>query len=340
MRLVKTKPAILATILCAIASVHAQEQPVPLNEFGQPDMQGLWTNPWMTPLQRPVELGNRRTYTDAEVQALVQEATQDAADLDNVLDPDRPPPLPGGNIDQTADGNFETMPTEIARVGDEWRTSFIIDPANGRLPYRQNVQDILASWTARGLLPSTGPEARGVLDRCLSGPAPVPLLTLFGGPVTGNPGGDNPVRNIQIVQTREYVAILSEYFSQLRIIRLEKELLAHQGPRWMGDSVGHYEGNSLVISSRYFRPEHSTMFMRSSTEFELEETLTLMGTGELLFRYTVSDPKVYSRSFTAEIPLRRMPAAHRIYEYSCHEGNYSMSSILRAARMEELGLLQ
>ena len=335
----RTIPLAFSFWIFFIAPLHAQDWPVPINEFGQPDLQGLWTNPWMTPLQRPTELGSRRAYTDAEVEILAREALQSAAELEIALDPDRPAPPIGGNIDQSADGNFETMPLEIAHINGEWRTSYIINPENGRFPIRDDFQDIWRTWSTQGLLPSAGPEARGALDRCLSGPSPVPLLSLFAGVVNGNPGGDNPVRNIQIVQTRDYVAILSEYFSQVRIIRIGGEFIEHQGPRWMGDSIGYYEGNSLVIRSRNFRAEQSSIFMRSSDEFELEEIYTPLSEDTLLLRYTVVDSKVYSQPFTAEIPLRKMSPGHLIYEYGCHEGNYSMKSILRAARMEELGML-
>ncbi|MEQ8955238.1 MAG: hypothetical protein RL120_13995, partial [Gammaproteobacteria bacterium] len=227
--------------------------------------------------------------------------------------------------------------TQIAFVGGEWRTSLIVEPADGRLPIRDDYRDLYSEWRDRGLMPAAGPEARGVLDRCLSGPAPLPLLTLFYGVVSGNPGGDNPVRNVQIVQTADYVLILGEYFSQVRIIPLASEFKQDLGPRWMGDSIASYVGNSLVIQSRNFRAEHSTVFMRSSTGFEVTETYTRTSADEILLRYTVVDPVIYSEAVTAEIPLQRMAPGQYLYEYGCHEGNYSMVSILRGARMEEIG---
>jgi len=163
----------------------------------------------------------------------------------------------------------------------------------------------------------------------------LPLLFAFGGPGTGNPGGDNPVRNIQIVQNKDYVVILSEYFSAVRVVRLGTGHIENQGNKWMGDSIAHYEGDSLIIHSKNFRPEQSTPFLRSSTQLEITETYTLVSADELLFSYTFTDPEIYSRSFTAEIPLQRMKPGQEIYEYACHEGNYSMISILRAARLEE-----
>ncbi len=328
----------ISCLLLAIAtSVAAQEYAAPRTEHGYPDLQGLWRNSTMTPLERPLHLGNRRAYSEEEVQALIDEALEFEARMTATLDPNRPPPPVGGIIDQTADANFETVSTEIARVGGEWRTSLIVDPANGRLPFRESWQDIHGQWRDKGLAAGSGPEARSVLDRCLSGAAAVPLISRFGGYGLGNPAGDNPVRNVQIVQNRDYVVILGEYFSLVRIIPLRDEFLNQPGPMWMGESIAYYDGNSLVVRSRNFRPEQSTPFLRISDEFELTETYSLVGDNEILLRYTAFDPKIYSRPFTAEIPLSRMPAGQKLYEYSCHEGNYSMPSMLRAARIEELG---
>jgi len=293
----------------------------------------------MTQLQRPAHLGERQAYTEQEVQALIDEALAFEAAMTAPLDPNRPPPPVGGVIDQTADANFESVTTDIARIDGEWRTSFIIDPANGRLPFREDAQDIHQRRQSDGLPRNSGPEGRSILDRCLSGASPVPLISRFGGYGMGNPAGDNPIRNVQIVQNEDYVVILGEYFSLVRIIRVGAEFMDQIGPRWMGDSIAHYEGNSLVIRSRNFRAEQSTNFLRSSELFELTETYTPLSENEMLLRYTVNDPNIYARPFTAEIPLTRMPAEEKIYEYACHEGNYSLPSILRAARMEDLGLL-
>lgn len=304
-------------------------------EYGYPNLQGNWTNPSQTPLQRPSGLGLQQSYTAEQAQVLIDRALGlDDARL-AALDPDRPAPPVGGRIDQQADGNFETMPTEIARVNGEYRTSLIIDPPDGRLPYLTRINDIYAQWRSQGFGEFDGPEMRGALERCLNPGAQLPLVSAFGGEATGNPGGDNPVRNIQIVQNKDYVVILSEYFSLVRIIRLDSEHLEGQGLKWMGDSIAYYEGSALKIHSKNFRPEQSTGFVRSSDALEITETFTLISDNEMLFSYTIKDPNIFSQTFTAEIPLQRMSPDHRLYEYACHEGNYSMTSILRAARLAD-----
>jgi hypothetical protein len=301
---------------------------------GHPDLQGLWTNPSQTPLQRPTQLGTLQAYTEQQAQALVDQVLRLDAQRISPLDPDRPAPESGGTIDQQADGNFEIMPTEIARINGEYRTSLIIDPPSGRFPLRTDSRDIYAQWADQGLDALDGPEIRGALERCLNPGAQLPLLSVFSGEATGNPGGDNPVRNVQIVQTTNYVVILSEYFSLVRIIRLNGEHNEGQGNKWMGDSIAHYDNDTLVVHTKNFRPEQSTNFIRSSDALEVTERYQKISEDEILFSYTPNDPETFSQSFTAEIPLKRMAPGQLLYEYACHEGNYSMSSILKAARIE------
>lgn len=310
----------------------------PLTAYGHPDLQGLWTNPSLTPMERSLELGQKSVYSEAEAQALIARVLEMDRARSAPLSPDRPAPEHGGTIDQQADGNFEIMPTEIAAVNGEYRTSLVVDPANGRFPRKESAGDIFADWIARGHGRFDGPEIRAAGERCLNPGAQLPLLTTFLSAEQGNPGGDNPVRNIQIVQTEKYVVILAEYFSLVRIIRLDSEHLKGQGPRWMGDSIASYEGNTLKIHTNNFRPEQSSYFLRSSDQLEITESFTLLSPDEILFSFTVTDPKIYSQPFTAEIPLKRMAPGQEIYEYACHEGNYSLPSILRAARIEEKGL--
>ena len=302
-------------------------------EHGYPDLQGLWTNPSQTPLQRPVALGMKRAYTTAEAMALEQIARdlEDARALP--IDPDRAAPRRGGNVGASADQNFETRPIAISRVRGEYRTSLIIDPPDGRLPYLPGATDIRAHWRAQGFGPYDGPEIRPGQERCLNSGGQLPLLFTFD--ATNGIDGDNPIRNIQIVQNEKYVVILSEYFSAVRVIRLGTEHIENQGNKWLGDSIARYEGASLIIHSTGFRPEQSNFFIRSSAQLEITETYTAVSADELLFSYTLSDPKIYSRSVSAEIPLQRMAPGQKIYEYACHEGNYSMPSILRAARAAE-----
>lgn len=324
----------LLLVAVVTTTLHSQTYQSPRTEYGYPDLQGNWTNPWMTPLQRPAHLGNQQSYSADEVAALREEALKQDTLRQAPLDPNRKAPPVGEIQDQQADGNFEIMPLEVARVNGEYRTSLIVDPPNGRFPLLENAADIYRQWLNAGYGPFDGPEIRGPQDRCLSASSPLPLLIgSFTGPEGGNPAGDNPIRNIQIVQTKDHVMIMSEYFSQARLIPLGDAHRTGQGNKWMGDSIAHYDGDALVIHTNQFRPEQSSGFLRHSAALEVTETYLRKGENEILFRYTVTDPQIYRQSFSAEIPLRRMPAEQKLYEYGCHEGNYSMPSMLRGARV-------
>ena len=318
-----------------------QESQVSSTEYGYPNIQGYWTNPFQTPLERPANLGNKRNYTAIEAQALVDRAISMDNERQAPIDPNRSAPEAGGRINNQADGNFEVMPIEMARVNGEYRTSFVIEPSNGRIPWREDGKDIHLKWREQGKLRFDGPEGLTPLDRCLNPGAQLPLIFIFGGVghALGNPAGDNPVRNIQIVQNEDYVVMLAEYFSLVRIIRIDSEFRPEQGNKWMGDSIGYYENNSLVVHTRHFRPEQSIGSLRSSEAFEVKEVFTRVSDNEILFKYTITDPNIYTQPWTAEIPLQRMKEGLLLYEYACHEGNYSIPSMLRAARMEEAGLL-
>ena len=107
----------------------------------------------------------------------------------------------------------------------------------------------------------------------------------------------------------------------------------------MGDSIGYYEGNSLIVFTKNFRQEQSITPLRSSAEFQVKEVYTKIDENEILFQYTIRDPNIYTEQWTVEIPIQRMEAKLKLYEYACHEGNYSLPVMLRAARMEEAGVL-
>lgn len=328
-------------LLAGACSGWTQELSAALTEYGYPDLQGYWTNPFQTPLQRPVNLGEQRAYSIAEAQVLIDHALALDIVRQAPIDPNRPAPEAGAQLNNQADGNFEIMPTALARVDGEIRTSFIISPANGRIPWKSGGQDIHQNWRAQGKARFDGPEGLSALDRCLNPGAQLPLMYIFGGVEheLGNPAGDNPARNVQIVQNADYVLVLSEYFSLLRIIRIDSEFNPMQGNKWMGDSIGYYENNSLVVHTRHFRPEQSIAPLRSSEAFEVEEVFTRLDDNEILYRYTVTDPNIYTEPWSAEIPLQRLAPDLKLYEYACHEGNYAIPSMLRAARMEEAGLL-
>lgn len=331
---------LFALLLVLQASAHGADAgwTAPRTEYGHPDLQGLWTNATQTPFLRPRNLGNKQAYTEEEALEIERVAREDEARRALPSDPGRPAPPAGGDIDQSADENFDIAAIDIARINGEYRTSIIIDPPDGRLPPRLDFRDIYEQWRDEGFGPSDGPEMRSIQDRCVAPMVQLPLLYTFG--AVNSADGDNPSRNIQIVQNENYVVILWEYFSAVRIIRLAGDHLDNFGPKWRGDSIARYEGDSLVIHTRNFRPEQTNPFLRASAQLEITESFTPVSQDELVFRFTIIDPAVYAQSITGEISLRRMAPGQKLYEFACHEGNYSFASILRAARMEEAGLLR
>ncbi|MDG2421487.1 MAG: hypothetical protein P8N40_07285 [Gammaproteobacteria bacterium] len=334
-------PYFWALLIIPASLLNAQEISPDLTEYGHPNLQGLWTNPFQTPLERPLSLGNKSVYSAKEAAILRERAIAIDIQRKAPIDPNRPAPASGARLNNQADGNFEIMPIELAQIDGQIRTSFIIQPETGRIPWKAGGKDIHQIWREEGKGRFDGPEGMTALDRCLTPGGQLPLIYIFGGVdhELGNPAGDNPVRNVQIVQNKNYVVILSEYFSLVRIIRIDSDFKADQGEKWMGDSMGYYDGDSLVVHTRNFRPEQSITPLRSSNAFEVKETYTRLDENEILFRYTITDPNIYTQPWTAEIPLQRMRAGLKLYEYACHEGNYSLPIMLRAARMEEAGLL-
>ena len=330
-----------ALLAIPVSLVSAQDISSGLTEYGHPNLQGLWTNPFQTPLERPISLGNKSVYSEEEAEIMRERAIAIDMERQAPIDPDRPAPTSGARLNNQADGNFEIMPIELAQIEGQIRTSFITQPETGRIPWKTGGKDIHQVWREEGKGRFDGPEGMTALDRCLTPGGQLPLIYIFGGVAheLGNPAGDNPVRNVQIVQNKDYVVILSEYFSLVRIIRIDSEFRPEQGKKWMGDSIGYYEGDSLVVHTRHLRPEQSIAPLRSSNAFEVKEIYTKRGDNEIIFEYTITDPNIYTQPWTAEIPLQRMKRDLKLYEYACHEGNYSLPIMLRAARMEEAGLL-
>lgn len=317
--------ALLGPLLFCFSSNTLLAQDIPRTEHGKPDFQGYWNNLHQTPLQRPTALGEKRAYSEAEALALVEEAQQDLDNRASPLDPNRSPPALGSRVTNQADDDFDEFPIGIARVNGEYRTSLIIDPPNGRIPLRDRSEreDFFTILSTSGRL-FDGPEFGWAAERCLiAGPQ---LSMMF-------QRGLSPYA--QIVQTEDYLMILGEYPYHARIIRINGEHPEHGFQQWMGDSIAYWEEDTLVIHTNNFRDEHSYPPILSSATFEIEERLNLTPNDEILYRYTVTDPSLYTQSFTAEIPFTRMAEGQVLYEYACHEGNYSWPNSLRGARMQE-----
>ena len=296
----------------------------PRTEYGLPDLQGNWEKRFATPVERPEELGDKRAYTEAEAVEFqrIQEVQRDAREANVAAD--RGPPPVGGDIEFRTDLNFlPDLPVEVALINGEYRTSLIIEPSNGRFPFRNERLDFRRRYFELMNTNFNGPEARPPGERCLHLGPPLPTMTNFDG------------THIQIVQTKNYVMIMSEEAIQTRIIRLNKSHLEFPIARWMGNSIGHWEGETLVIHTNNFRPEHTYSQIASSANFEVTERITAMSENELLYSYTIVDPDTYTAAIVAELPFQRMSPDLKLYESACHEGNRAVVDILLGARRKE-----
>lgn len=317
--------SLVSLLLFSINPLFAAEEnwAAPRTEYGFPDLQGIWHFGSTIPLQRPVELGTQSVYTEAEALNIESEMVQRNQERERALDPNRSPPEAGASIGLEADYNFSTFRSNLPKVNGEYRTSIIIDPPDGRLPVREEFVDFRTRRLVLGKSNTDGPENQPVSGRCIIFGAAVPSL----GSITFN-------SNMQIVQNKDYVVLMTEMIHDARIIRLNDVHHDNGTQYWMGDSVGHWEEDTLVVHTKNFRPEQSGG-IRLSEAFDLVERLTLVGDNEILYAYTVTDENAYTRPFTAERVITRRPVGDQIYEFACHEGNYSMPNILTGARRQE-----
>jgi hypothetical protein len=280
---------------------------------GHPDLQGIWNNSTLTPLERPSELRDKAFFTEQEAAEYEKRARE------------------RNNADRR-DGNAET---DLAiGYNDAWwdrgttivstrRTSIVVDPPDGRIPALtpEAQRKAAARAEARALSPADGPEDRTLADRCIvranTGP---PML----------PAGYN--NNYQIFQTGEHVVVLIEMIHDARLIPLTKRPpLSSNIRRWLGDSRGWWEGDTLVVETTNFT--NRTNFRGSGDQLRVVERFTRVAEDTLLYQFAVDDPQSFMKPWSGEIPMKKVEGP--VFEYACHEGNYSMENMLRAARLEE-----
>lgn len=299
---------------------------MPRTEYGHPNLQGMWGNRTQTPMERPEALGEQRTYTEAEALAMEQSLHATEAGKPTVLDPNREAPEEGQRIGQEAEAEYSDVGTIVTKINGEYRTSLIVDPPNGRYPFVEGgrQKDIYGQWRAQGFGEFDGPEIRPGGERCLQAIGTTPPMALL--PYNSN---------VQIVQNKEYVMILGEMVHDARIIRLDSEHQPSHMKVWFGDSIGHWDGDTLVVHSTNFHPQNSNNRGIFSTAIEVDERFTIVNDTEIFYTYTVTDPEIYTQPYTVEMKLYRLPPGETMYEFACHEGNYSMEIILRGARQQE-----
>jgi hypothetical protein len=303
----------------AIVGAAADAQ-TPRTPWGDPDLQGTWSNATLTPLQRPAELGDKEFFTEEEARAYVRERIA-ATSGDANIEADRSSGNVGSYNDAWMDRGNDIVPTR--------RTSLIVDPANGRVPpftaaAQQEHEHNLAYAAAH---PADTPEDRYLTERCIAfGGGPAPML-----PEPYN-------NNYYIVQTPEYVTIMAELNHEVRIIPIDGRPHFPAGVRqWTGDSRGRFEGDTLVVETTNQIPHrhfYGVQMLNSvmSDEFRVVEEFTRTAPDQIRYRATVHDP-VFTAPWTVEIFMH--PQTGDLVEFACHEGNYGLRGILSATREEE-----
>ncbi len=327
---------VLALLACA-ASAEA-----PRTTSGKPDLSGYYDSGTPTPLERPGRFGDRKYLTPEEVAGISTNQTEFLED-GRSNDPNRPPPPKGGDgINALGAGNvggynaFWVDPgSEVVPIDGKYRTSIVYDPPNGRRPRMtlkamakmadnfssfSHDNDGTASWLDKeGPGPFDGPEELALAERCLLGfSAGPPML----------PGLYNNYK--RIVQSEDHVMILVEMVHDARIVRMGGDHAPAEVRRWLGDSVGHWEGDTLVDTINF---RSDTGLYGGDENLHLVERFTQQEDGNLLYDFTVDDPTAWTGPWSGSYVWKR--SEEPVYEYACHEGNYSMFNILRGARRME-----
>lgn len=323
----------LVAVLAASQQAYGQERP---------DLTGSWTNASLTTLNRPPgvdKLVLSRTEADALAARIsVAGFAGEGAPTEAFSNPEAGAPPPGSSdFGVKAYDQFWVAPGKhLALVRGEFRSSYIVDPPNGRTPMRPEYAATRMTTSATryltGIGGNEGPEAPPLSERCLIG---------FGN--TGGPAMLSTLYNntYQIVQSPDHVMILVEMVHDARIIPIfasAGEARRSHRPAvikpWLGDSVGWYEGGTLVVETVNIRPEQVLASTVPVSETgRITEKFSRISEGEIFYEFSVEDPAVYSTPWRAELSF--YATKDRVYEYACHEGNHAMEGILRGARLQE-----
>ena len=299
-------------------STNSTGAAIPRTHDGHPDMQGYWTNDTVTPLERPAEFGDKAVISAEEAAAYAKKR------MDQFL------------AQPKDDIHYDDAIWQGENYGKQTtlRTSLVTDPSNGRLPPLTPAgQARSAERAKRGGAggPSDSAQSRTLAERCISwgnvGPPMIPP-TYYA--------------NMQIMQAADHVAIRHELMHDVRLIRLDGAPRSGPNVRWLaGDARGRWEGDTFVVETTNFTeetpfrgpPRTTRQDITTSTQLKVTERFTLVDTDTIRYEFTVDDPGTWTRPWSGEIPMRRIEGP--IYEYGCHEGNYGLANILRAARVQE-----
>ena len=308
------------------AAKAATKAALPRTPDGHPDLQGVWTNATITPMTRPPQFKDKATISDAEAKAYEKKDKEVLVSQDGQSDG---PLIAAAGSSGTGGYNvlFIDKGNELARVDGQARTSLIIDPPDGRMPPavpRQNRPREAGGGQGEGYagMSYDSVKRRPLSERCLigfgstSGPPMLPVLYN---------------NNYEIVQTPDAVMILVEMVHDVRVIRMNAQHDPAAIEKWLGDSIGHWEGDTLVVETINVNPKNR--FRGASDKLKVTERFTRVDASTILYRATMDDPDSYTKPWTIEYPFVATPGP--VYEYACHEGNYAMEDILGGARKQE-----
>ncbi len=272
-----------------------------------PDLQGLWVNDTVTPLERPKRFADKALLTAPEARAYERDLTGRWADR-------------FGDLEVTTTGELSAEWQENGTVVPGRRTSIILDTPDGRVPLNAAARARAAARADElAAHPADNPEDRTLYERCLLGSSGPPML-----PAVYN-------QTLQIVQTQNRVLIVTEMIHDARVVRMNAAHLPTALRFWMGDSVGRWDGDTLVVDTTNFTDK--THFRQSGDGLHVVERFTPESRDAIRYDFTIEDAANYTRPWSGRLQIRRTKAA--MYEYACHEGNYSMAGILRGARADE-----
>jgi hypothetical protein len=306
-------------VLVATASLAAADKKwtAPRTADGQPDLQGVWNYSTLTPFERPTSLAGKEFFKSAEEgKAWLKEeiGRRDKDRRDNEGDPE-------ADVDRAYNAFWWDFGEALISTG---RTSLVIDPPDGKVPALMSSSKKIQAAAAerRKLHPSDGPEDRNLGERCIA------FLGRTGPPMA--PSSYN--NNVQIFQAKDTVATLNEQVHDVRIIPLDgRSHISSNIRQWLGNSRGHWEGETLVVETTNFTDK--TRWRGSSEHMQLVERFTRTAPNTLIYEFTITDPESFEKPWTAQVPM--VKSNDKIYEYACHEGNYGLVNLLTGARSLE-----
>ena len=334
----------VATIIVTLLPFSASAE-IARTLDGKPDLSGVYDTGTLTPLNRPKEFADKQFMSAQQAEqilAMIKKRYEVLTQRESA--PDRGAPKKGGDGNNSFgaggvggyNGFWIDPGSHVSEVNGQYRTSIIYDPPNGQQPQRSRESmikmaalyksfahnnDGTASWLAnQGPGPFDGPESLAPSERC---------LISFGATVPTIPSLYNNYKRILVTDT--HVMILQEMVHDARIIRLNSEHTHTGNRKWMGDSIGHWEGDTLIVHSRHFNKVSG--LGGADENLQVTERFNLADNGDVIYNFTVTDPTAWTAPWSGEYTWSR--SSDKVYEYACHEGNYAMGNVLRGARLLE-----